>query len=212
VPKPPRVEHGRQSAKVSIHDVAREARVSTATVSNVYNRPEVVAEQTRLGRAGRRRCRVCPGQRGPGDAWAANPVGGCILLDVADPFYAEVRRGIEDGLRPRGFLALIGSSDVDSDREREYVELMRSQRVRGIILNPTESGLAALSRFRAGDPPIVLVDHPQNGNDLCAVTANHELGGYLLARHLIELGHRTLTLVSPPAAGEGVRLRLRTCR
>jgi LacI family transcriptional regulator len=188
--------------------VARHAQVSTATVSNVFNRPQVVAERTRLrveeavlavGYVPDSAARLMRG--------APSPVVGCILLDLANPFYTEIFRGIEDGLRPQGLLTLIGSSDVDADREREYLRLMRAQRVRGVILNPTPSALAELSGSLVGDLPIVLVDHPQNGLDLCAVTADHELGGYLLAAHLLALGHRRVTMVWPQVEIEGLRLR-----
>jgi LacI family transcriptional regulator len=208
VDEPGTAAPGRRSAKVSIHDVARQARVSTATVSNVFNRPQVVAESTRL----RVQAAVAAVGYVPDGAarvmrGAASSVVGCILLDVSNPFYAEVFRGIEDVLRPHGCLALIGSSDLDPEREREYLRLMRSQRVRGVILNPTTTGLADLIDGPGQDCPIVLIDHPQQGRDLCAVTADHERGGYLLAQHLLRLGHRTLTLVWPPIDVEGLRLR-----
>jgi LacI family transcriptional regulator len=195
-------------ARPSIHDVARTAGVSTATVSNVFNRPQIVAEPTLL----RVRDAVAAVGYVPDGAarvmrGALSPVVGCVLLDVANIFYGEIFRGIEDTLRPLGFLALIGSSDVDAERERGYLQLMRSQRVRGIILNPTGDGPQELPDIPDGDLPIVLVDHGQHGKDLCAVTADNELGGYLLARHLIGLGHRTLTLIWPPQDVEATRQR-----
>jgi LacI family transcriptional regulator len=200
MPRPP--------ARAGIQDVAREAGVSAATVSNVVNRPEVVAGPTRLrveeailavGYVPDVAARLMRG--------GASSVVGCVLLNIADPFYAEICRGIEDALRPLGLLTLIGSTDVDPDREREYLGLMRAQRVRGVILNPTDPGLAAVAAGGGSEPPIVLIDRPRGDLDVCAVTGDHELGGYLLARHLIEIGHRRLTLVWPPRDVESIHLR-----
>ena len=207
---PPEPERGAApdppAARASIHDVARAAGVSTATVSNAFNRPQVVAENTLL----RVREAVAAVGYVPDSAarvmrGAASPVVGCLLLNVANAFYAEITRGIEDGLRPHGVLALVGSSDADHRRESDYLDLIRSQRVRGIILSPTDAGAHDLPRNR--DLPIVLVDHPRGGSARCAVTSDHERGGYLLARHLIDLGHRTLTLLWPHVDVESIRLR-----
>ena len=134
---------------VSVKDVAAAASVSVGTVSNVLNQPSKVAASTvervmsaiaELGyvrndaarqlRAGRSRCI------------------GLVVLDVGNPFFAEVARGAEARAAEEGMTVLLGSSDERLDRESAYLDLFQEQRVNGVLVTPATDDLAPLARLR----------------------------------------------------------------
>ena len=109
---------GRPARRASIVDVARHAGVAVGTVSNVLNRPDRVSAETRdrvrtaidtLGfvrNASARRLRA-----------GSIPTIGAVVLDIANPFFTEVARGVEDRLSDDDYTLMLASSDGDPERE-----------------------------------------------------------------------------------------------
>src|SRR5690242_9892083 len=109
----------------SIKEVARQAGVSLGTVSNVLNRPEMVAEHTRQ--------RVLDTIRALGyvrDDSARQLRAGrsrnvaVVVLDVANPFFPDVVREAEDAIEAAGSLAVVCNSGEDAARERRHLDLL----------------------------------------------------------------------------------------
>ncbi len=100
------------SKKPSLRDIAKEAKVSLGTVSNVLNRPTQVSEQTRL------KVREAIDMLGfvpnTGSPLSANSkIVGLILPMGNSPFYDELTNGVEDALNVHGYRLLIGYSRED---------------------------------------------------------------------------------------------------
>lgn len=195
---------------VSVKDVAQAAGVSVGTVSNVLNRPDKVAPDTvarvhevieRLGfvrndaarqlRAGRSRSI------------------GLVVLDSANPFFAEVARGAEERAAAEGLSVLLGNSDQNRARERGYLDLFREQRVNGVLLTPTDLADPVLAQ--AGIP-LVLVDGELPGGEVPSVAVDDIEGGHLAAAHLLSLGRRRLAFVGGPLTIRQVADRLEGAR
>ncbi len=121
---------------------------------------------------------------------------GSVLLDLANLFYAEVNRGIEDRLADEGCLVLSCSTDLHAARERRVLGLLEEQAVRGVIIAPVDPDLSGLRELSRRGTPVVLVDHPRGSMDLCAVAVDDVLGGRLAAEHLLSLGHRRIAYLS----------------
>lgn len=192
-----------QPPRSSIQQVAQRAGVSVGTVSNVLNNPHRVAEGTRrrveqaIAEVGFVRNEAARRLRG-----APSRVVGCVLLDLANPFFAEVARGVEERLAEAGHLLILSSTDVLPSREEHHLRALQEIRVRGILLNsvdPFRNDLSALARRGI---PVVLVDHPRDGQPLCAVAVDNRAGGRMVAEHLLDLGHRRIGLLR---AGADVR-------
>lgn len=180
----------------TISDVARAAGVSVGTVSNVLNNPSIVARTTRQ--------QVETALRATGfvrDARARSLSGspgttvGCVLLDLANPYFAEIARGIEDGLAERGCVAIICSSDVDAARLSRCLHTLLENRVRGVILNAVEAVPTELDAILETGVAVVLLDNPGLRSDVCSVTSDNVTGGRLVAEHLLDLGHRRIALL-----------------
>ncbi|GAA1790217.1 LacI family DNA-binding transcriptional regulator [Luedemannella flava] len=190
------VDAPRPIRRAGIRQVADLAGVSESTVSNVLNNPHIVAPATRerveraMNDVGFVRNRAARQLRG-----APSSVIGCVLLDTANTFFAEVARGIEDRLAEADCMHLLCSSDVQPERERRYLHMLEEHGVRGIIVNPVRQDLTPLIELSRRGVPVVLLDHPPDGAPLCAVTVDNALGGQRAAEHLLALGHTRIAFL-----------------
>ncbi|MFI2711143.1 LacI family DNA-binding transcriptional regulator [Micromonospora sp. NPDC018662] len=196
-----------------MREVARVAGVSVSTVANVLSRPSIVAAETRA-RVQAAIDAVGYVPHGPARQLRGlpSPVVGSVTLDLANPFYAELNRGIEDGLAEADCVILACSTDLRRARERRLLTLLHAQAVRGIIISPIDDDPEPLLRLSRDGIPVVLVDHPRGRLDLCAVNVDDVLGGRLAGEHLIALGHRRIAFLGATvdpgpvlARREGVR-------
>ena len=178
-------------AENGMREVAREAGVSVSTVANVLSRPGIVAPETRRRvQQAIERVGYVPNGAARQLRGVPSPIVGSVTLDLANPFHAEVNRGIEDCLARSGCLVLACSTDLRPETETRLLHLLQQQNVRGIIITPAGPDLAPLLEVSRRGTPLVLLDHPKGRTGLCAVAVDDELGGRLAGEHLRELGHR----------------------
>lgn len=191
---------------VSIKDVAAAASVSVGTVSNVLNRRDKVSPATV------ERVQAAIDELGfvRNDAARQLRAGrsrsiGLIVLDSANPFFAEVARGAEERAAAAGISVLLGNSDQDSAREGAYLDLFREQRVNGVLLTPHDLNAAILTD--AGIP-LVLVDGELPGGEVPSVAVDDIEGGQLAVAHLLAQGRRRIAFVGGPLSIRQVADRL----
>jgi LacI family transcriptional regulator len=193
---------------VSIREVASHAGVSVGTVSNVLNRPEIVAPTTRarvlraiseLGFVPNESARQL--RRGRGR------VLGLVVLDVANPFFTDVARGVDEATSGAGMAVIFCNSDGDPTREAAFLDLLEEQRVQGVLITPIDDANERLLRLRERGILVILLDRLARRPDLCSVSVDDVLGGELAMRHLLETGHRRVAFVGGPARLEQVRDR-----
>src|SRR6266568_1328452 len=124
----------RMSSMSGIREVARRAGVSLGTVSNVLNRPEIVALETRqrvqqaideigfVRNGSARQLRVGTSQH-----------IGLIVLDVANPFFTEVARGVEDLANQAGYIVILCNSDDSVEKENHPLRALLLEDVQVVI-------------------------------------------------------------------------------
>ncbi|MEV4414907.1 LacI family DNA-binding transcriptional regulator [Catellatospora sp. NPDC049609] len=186
----------------SIKEVAQRAGVSLGTVSNVLNRPDAVAPQTRqrvleaikeLGYVRNDSARQLRAGRSRTVA--------IVVLDVSNPFFTDVVRGAETVVEAAGGMLVVCSSGEDAARERHHLDLLEEQRVRGLLITPVgDDHHDRLERLVARGIPVVLVDRGSGHSHRCSVAVDDRLGGRLAAEHLVECGHRAVAFVGGPLA------------
>ena len=198
---------------ISVKDVAAAASVSVGTVSNVLNRPEKVAAATVA------RVQAAIDELGfvRNDAARQLRAGrsrsiGLIVLDSANPFFAEVARGAEEQADVEGMSILLGNSDQVPTRESAYLDLFREQRVNGVLLTPVDLDEAPVRRLAAAGIPLVLVDGELPSGDVPSVAVDDVEGGHLAVAHLLALGRRRIAFVGGPLSIRQVADRLRGAR
>lgn len=195
---------------VSIKDVAATAGVSVGTVSNVLNRRDKVAPATV------ERVQAAIDELGfvRNDAARQLRAGrsrsiGLVVLDSANPFFAEVARGAEERAAAAGISVLLGNSDQDPAREGAYLDLFREQRVNGVLLTPHALDADALT---GAGIPLVLVGGELPGGELPSVAVDDIEGGQLAVAHLLAQGRRRIAFVGGPLAIRQVTDRLEGAR
>ncbi|SFP79088.1 transcriptional regulator, LacI family [Geodermatophilus dictyosporus] len=180
----------------SIRDVAESAGVSVGTVSNVLNRPEVVSAATRervlgaIAALGFVRNESARQLR----AGSSRTVG-LVVLDIANPFFTDVARGVEDVVNPAGLALILCNSDDRPEKESAHLDVLAEQRVQGVLITPTAELTPHLRSLRRRGVPVVLVDRRAPAADQCAVAVDDVLGGRLAAEHLLERGHRRIAFI-----------------
>ena len=129
-------------ATTSIKEVARQAGVSLGTVSNVLNRPEVVAETHPAAGARRHhRARLRAQRLGPAAAGRPQPHrrrSWCSTWPTrSSPTWSAAPR--RRSRRPAR-VAVVCNSGEDAARERRHLDLLEEQRVQGVLITPVDGG------------------------------------------------------------------------
>ena len=184
------------SSKSSIREVAKRAGVSLGTVSNVLNRPEIVAKETRerVSSAIEEIGFVRNGSARQLRAGTSQHIG-LVVLDVTNPFFTEVARGVEDLANQAGYVVILCNSDDSVEKEKHYLHVLEEQRTQGVLITPVQSDASYLQQFRQRGIAVVLLDRTSRSKDLCSVAVDDVLGGELAAAHLLEKGHRRIGFV-----------------
>jgi LacI family transcriptional regulator len=187
------------SSMSSIREVAKRAGVSLGTVSNVLNRPEIVAEKTR------RRVQLAIEEIGFVRNGSARQLRagysqliGLVVLDVANPFFTEVARGVEDAANEAGYIVVLCNADDSLEKESHYLQVLEEERARGVLITPVQSDTSYLQRLRQRGISVVLLDRPSRIKDLCSVAVDDIRGGELATAHLLEQGHERIGFVHGP--------------
>jgi len=187
------------NAPISIREVAAHAGVSVGTVSNVLNRPDIVAPPTRervhaaikaLGFVRNESARQLRAGR--------SRTIGLVVLDVANPFFTDVARGVEDEASMAGLSVILCNSDEQLPKENRYLELLEEHRVQGILITPVAGADERLARLQRRGTPVILVDSRSASGSQCSVAVDDVLGGDVAVSHLLEAGHERLAYVGGP--------------
>ena len=194
--------------RASVKDVAAAAGVSVGTVSNVLNRPESVAEKTRARveqamedlnfhrNASARQLRA-----------GVSRTVGAIVMDVGNPFYTELARGIEDRLAVDDHTLILCSSDDDPRREARFLRLLAEQGVRGVLVTPMSTTKDRLAALRSLGIASVLMD--SSSREHASVGVDHVSGGRQAIAHLLEQGHRRILFLAGSEELQQTRHRLK---
>ncbi len=190
----------RGSRRTSISDVARNAGVSLGTVSNVLNRPERVSEGTRdrVQRAIEELSFVPNGSARQLRAGTITTVG-AVLLDIGNPFFTEVARGIENRLDRDDYTLMLASSDGELDREARYLRLFEEHGVLGVLVTPAGPDLEHLLELRSRGVQVVLLDGTSPDPTISSVAVDDVAGAAMAVEHLLGLGHRRIGFINGPA-------------
>ncbi|MBB5325394.1 LacI family transcriptional regulator [Anoxybacillus tepidamans] len=182
--------------KVTIYDVAKEAGVSISTVSRVINNTGRISEKTR-----KKVLKVMETLHYQPSMVASALTGkrtrtiGLIIPDVANPFFAEIARKVEDRGRELGFNVLMCNTDNNPETEEMYLSLLKQKSVDGIIIGTTTKNYTVLNELLHEHFPIAFIaqDIPELAIDV--VRVDDFLGGYQAVSHLVSLGHKKIAIM-----------------
>jgi LacI family transcriptional regulator len=183
----------------TMHDVASQAGVSLKTVSRVVNReggvrPDLVDRvETAIDDLGYQRHDSARQLRTGG---GASKTIGFVQVDVANPFFSAIFRGIEDVATEHGYQVIAGSSDGDSDQQDAVLRALIARRVDGIIIVPMGDRLGLLTAEMERNTSVVFLDlEPRAGIAGDLVRSDHRGGARTITRHLVEHGHERIAFI-----------------
>jgi LacI family transcriptional regulator len=186
----------------TIRDVAKRAGVSTATVSAALNGTAFVsAELKERVEAAVRELGYAPHAIARSLKQGRTHLIGLVIADITNPFFNELTQAVEGAAQEKGFSVLLSDTNQDLMKERQYIALMRSYRVDGLILTPTgaPADYAAPAMLGLG-MPVVLLDRVPPALPFDSVTLDNVRAGRLAADHILSFGHRRVGAVNGPMA------------
>ncbi|MBA9087607.1 GntR family transcriptional regulator of arabinose operon [Fontibacillus solani] len=122
---------------------------------------------------------------------------GIITTYISDYIFPHIVRGAEAELRSRGYRLLLSSTDNNKDKEKESLQLMMSQPLSGLIIEPTKSAegnpnLGFYLELQEKGIPYLMINEKYRELECTCLKVDDELGGYKAAAHLFENGHQSI--------------------
>jgi DNA-binding LacI/PurR family transcriptional regulator len=198
---------------VSIKDIAREAGVSHSTVSRALSNSSLVKAETkeRISQLAKE-MGYTPNTVARSLVRRRTETLGLVVSTVADPFAAEVVRGIEETAFDNGFSVLLCESSNNRDREIAAVRMLREKRVDGIVVSASTVGDFYMPLLDELDIPIVLVNREQGTEYTYSIATDDIHGGALAVTYLLRLGHRRIGVITGPVQSQSSHNRLQAYR
>ena len=177
---------------MSIKDIAHAAGVSHPTVSRALSDNPLVSWKTRKRiQQLAREMGYTPNKVAQSLQTRQTHTIGVIVTSIADPFFADVVKGVEEVAHPAGLSVFLSSSYNDPGRELEIMEIYQRRRVDGFVIASSRIGSAHGDRLASINVPVVLVSSQAESDVefLHYVGLDDRAGAATAVTHLLELGH-----------------------
>jgi LacI family transcriptional regulator len=184
--------------RASIHDVAEHAGVAMSSVSRVLTNHPDVSEKMRT-----RVMRSVEALSYEPD-WLAQSLRrretqtvGFTMADISNRVMAEIVMGAETELRERGYSMVLTNSEGDGNRDAQHIITLGRRRVDGLLVaTAVEGNRATVKALRETEVPVVVIDRNMPRTlGASAAYFDHRAGMREAVGHLLELGHRRISLV-----------------
>jgi LacI family transcriptional regulator len=197
----------------TIKDVAKLAGVSIATVSRVINNSPKTGETARDSvRRAMEELNYRPDPNARALVSKVNDTIGCMVFDVADPFFGAMVKAIEIECRAHQKHLLIGNGSHDAAQERETIELLISKRCEALIIHSKALSNEELTAYAKKFPGMIFINRLLPEIPSRCIWLDNYYGSYTVTQHLIELGHRHIACVASKYDIEDAYERIRGYR
>lgn len=182
---------------MTITDIAREAGVSTATVSRVINQRPVGDEKKARVEAAIRKLDYTPNALARGLMSKSSRAIGVLTTSMSNQYYMEITEAVERRFRDMGFMQFLCCTEGDQDRERKYLNDLIARQVDGlIIIDPANENVeSGFLKQAAARIPLVLIHSIPSLADIDSVIIDQPLGMARVMDHLRQWGHQNVAFV-----------------
>jgi len=196
---------------MNLEQVARRAKVSTATVSRVLNNASVVKTTTRA-RVMRaiEELKYHPNLHARHLAGGKSNTIGVIVSNMENPFFFDIYKTIESDAHASGFEVVVANTDYRSEQLVSSIRLMIGRRVAGLAAIVSEMDPALMGELNESGIPVVFYDVGAPRGNITNVRVNYSRGVEKVLDYLHSLGHRRLGFVGHHAVLEPINERLKT--
>lgn len=180
---------------VTIKDIAKNTGVSISTVSRVINgnnkvnpeiKEKVMAEIKKLG--------YIPNVQAQTLSSKKSKLIGVIVSKITNPYFSEILNKIEQNMFNNGYEIIFMNTNDDKNKEKKCISKIISRNLDGIIIAPSFEKEKYMQKLIDSKIPVVAITKIVEGIDSVAIS--HEIGGELVAKHFIDLGHEKIGFVS----------------
>lgn len=194
---------------VTIKDVAREAGVSVATVSRVWNEAAFVSPVTRQ-RVAAVAARMDYSPHGAARSLITRTTNaiGVLLPDLYGEFFSEIIRGIDHAAQRHGYHIIVSSSHDSKDEIAAALRSMRGRVDGMIIMSPDLEAQRTLQNLQ-GSFPVVMLNGGAGSKSFNTITIKNHEGAREMVRHLVSRGHRRIAMICGPERNYDAAERLR---
>lgn len=116
-----------------------------------------------------------------------------VVPDIANPFFADLIKSIENESMKAGYSILIFNSDYDRGKERKYLEILQQYRVDALLLAPVCADEDSIAPFRQLSVPWMIITN--FARDVDCIYISHEKAGAMVAEHLVDTGNKTFAFI-----------------
>ncbi|GAB1484164.1 LacI family DNA-binding transcriptional regulator [Treponema sp.] len=187
--------------RINIHEVARLAGVSKSTVSRVVS-DKGGSVSAKAEQAVNEAIKQLGYTRNIAAAGLRNARSYLVLLvvpDIANPFWSEIARAVQNKLEPEGYSVVVGNTDWKEDRELAYLNQFRTGRFDGLIINSVTNDLDLI--LETGFPTVLIGERSETVRVDTVGSATYQ-GATLALQYLYDKGHRRIALVTSATGSE----------
>lgn len=186
--------------RTSLRDIAEKVGVSTALVSYVMSGrekekrvgTEIVAKIKEVAKE----LNYQPNQIAQSLRTGSTKTIGLILADIANPFFGNLARVIEDEASCHGYTVVFGSSDEDKDKSSTLIDTLVNRQVDGFIIIPGEGTINQIKSLQDRKIPVVLVDRYFDELNTNYVVLDNFGASFSATSYLIERGYRKIGMIA----------------
>jgi LacI family transcriptional regulator len=193
---------------MNIKEVAKRARVSTATVSRTINEPRKVrphtAERVRKAIAD---LNFYPNTHARTLVSGRSRMVGLIVSDITNPFFPDLVKSFENHAVKNGLEVILGNTDYNPERMAGCVRRMVERKVDGVAIMTSEADPDLVMELNRKNIPTVLLDTGRPGPLTANVTIEYGHGIHQALQHLLGLNHRSIAFITGPLQLSSARTR-----
>jgi|694.fasta_scaffold103399_2 LacI family transcriptional regulator len=195
----------------TISDVAKKAGVAVSSVSRALNDHPDVSEDLKkrvtdaAKKLGFELNLVASSMRS-----GSTRTIGFVVRDISSPLFSLIAKGVDDVLRDHGYSLLLTNSDGDTKVEVNNLNLLARRRADGVIVSlVSEKDTGMLQALKQFSGHVVILDRDLSDSEASFIQVDHRSGVRDAVRHLLQLGHRRIGLITGPIEVRVGRERLK---
>ncbi|WP_339269926.1 LacI family DNA-binding transcriptional regulator [Paenibacillus sp. FSL W8-0187] len=182
----------------TIHDIAKMANVSSATVSRVLSNSSYPVSKELKERIQQiaKESNYIPNMLGKQLKKNSSNTIGVIIPSIVNPFYSSVIFGIEEVARQNSFTVIVCNSLQDPALEDEYLRTIMEKQVKGLIISSISKDKSQLTQLMKLGLNVIAIDQKIDEDNINQIEFDYHKAGYIATKHLQEKGHERIGYVT----------------
>lgn len=186
--------------KITIVEIAKDLNISKTTVSFVLNGKararHISKKQEEIILAYIEKIGYRPNQSAQELRTGRTKMICMLVEDISDPFFSSIARFIEDNAYKNGYKILYVSTENDTQKTIDLIEMCRNRQVDGYIIAPPLGIEMRINDLIDDGFAVVLFDRTLPGIEVNNVIVDNYKGSYIAIKHLINNGYNNIAMVT----------------